>query len=194
MSMRGSLPVGFLEAGRLLPDRTRASARASLPQVRQVLERAVKEWKPQSPAPQRPAAYLLARWGTGDLQARGQQVLVQLAEADEPFYFALESIRLLHALKAPVMGGHPIHLRHECRRTTTSGDSTRWEWRPLCIIWATPAMQIWLTTTARQQVICTRWIPRGSSHRQATYRTSRGFCRCWTTAQTGTVGRWPGSA
>jgi len=72
-----------------------------LPRVRQVLERAAKEWKPQSPAPQRPAAYLLARWGTGDVQARGVQVLVQLAEADQPFYYAVESIRLLHALKAP---------------------------------------------------------------------------------------------
>jgi hypothetical protein len=72
-----------------------------LPRVRQVMDRAVKEWKPQSTAPQRLAAHLLARWGTLELQSRGHQVLVDLAEANEPFYYALESIRLLHGLNAP---------------------------------------------------------------------------------------------
>jgi hypothetical protein len=72
-----------------------------LPRVRQVMDRAVKEWKPGSAAPQRPAAYLLARWGTGELRDRGHQVLVELAQANEAFYHTLESIRLLQALKAP---------------------------------------------------------------------------------------------
>ena len=70
-----------------------------LPGVRQVMERAAKAWKPESPAAQRPAAYLLARWGTGALRERGHEVLEDLAQADQPFYYALESIRLLHALK-----------------------------------------------------------------------------------------------
>lgn len=72
-----------------------------LPRVQQVMDRAIKAWKPQRPAPQRPAAYLLARWGTDEMQARGRQVLVDLAMADEPFYRQIESVRLLHALRAP---------------------------------------------------------------------------------------------
>ena len=72
-----------------------------MPRVRQVMERALAEWKPQSPAPHRCAAYLLARWGDGETRARGLQVLEELARADEPFYYNLDSIRLLHALGAP---------------------------------------------------------------------------------------------
>ena len=72
-----------------------------LPRVRRVMDRAVSQWKPQSTAPQRLAAYLLARWGTGELQSRGHQVLVDVAEANEPFYYTMESIRLLHGLNAP---------------------------------------------------------------------------------------------
>jgi hypothetical protein len=71
-----------------------------LPRIRQLMERAIPLWKPQSPPPQRSAAYLLARWGTGENRARGLQVLDDLAR-NEPFYDALASIRLLHALKAP---------------------------------------------------------------------------------------------
>jgi hypothetical protein len=68
-----------------------------LPRVRQLMERAVKDWKPQSTAAQRPAAYLLARWGTGPGRARGIEVLEELARADEPVYYALDAISLLHA-------------------------------------------------------------------------------------------------
>jgi hypothetical protein len=65
------------------------------------MERALTEWKPQSHAPHRAASYLLARWGEGETRARGVQVLEELARADEPFYYNLESIRLLHALRVP---------------------------------------------------------------------------------------------
>ncbi len=72
-----------------------------LPRLRRLMERALTEWKPQSPAPHRAAAYLLARWGEGQTRARGLQGLEELARASEPFYYNLESIRLLHALGVP---------------------------------------------------------------------------------------------
>jgi HEAT repeat protein len=82
-------------------DELRRELVPQLPPLRKVMERAVLEWKPQAPAPQRPAAYLLARWGIGEARVRGLQVLEELARANEPFYNNLESIRLLHALGAP---------------------------------------------------------------------------------------------
>ena len=72
-----------------------------LPRLRKLMESALAQWKPQSHAPHRAAAYLLARWGEGGTRARGLQVLEELARADEPFYSNLESIRLLHALRFP---------------------------------------------------------------------------------------------
>lgn len=72
-----------------------------LPRISQVMERGVRQWKPQSSGTQRPAAYLLARWGTGRARARGVQVLDDLARANGPSYYGLDAIRLLHALKAP---------------------------------------------------------------------------------------------
>lgn len=72
-----------------------------LPRLGKLMERALTEWKPQSHAPHRAASYLLARWGEGETRAHGLQVLEQLAQADEPFYYNLESIRLLHALGIP---------------------------------------------------------------------------------------------
>jgi hypothetical protein len=58
-------------------------------------------WRPQSTAPHRPAAYLLARWGSGTARARGLAALDQLTHADEPYYYSLEASRLLHRLGAP---------------------------------------------------------------------------------------------
>lgn len=72
-----------------------------LPRLRTLMERELSGWKPQSQAPHRAAAYLLARWGDGETRARGHQVLVALARADEPFYDNLESVRLLHRLRHP---------------------------------------------------------------------------------------------
>ena len=72
-----------------------------LPRVRKLMERAVAEWKPQGGSPQRPAAYLLARWGTGEARTRGRQVLEDLARSNEPFHYNLESVRMLYALEAP---------------------------------------------------------------------------------------------
>jgi HEAT repeat protein len=72
-----------------------------LPRVRKLLERTAAEWKPESFVPHRPAAYLLARWGEGNDRARGLQALEDLARANEPYYYNLEAIRLLHALQAP---------------------------------------------------------------------------------------------
>lgn len=82
-------------------DELRRELVPQLPRLRKLMERAVVEWKPQAPAPQRPAASLLARWGAGETRARGLRVLEELARANEPFYYNLESIRLLHALAAP---------------------------------------------------------------------------------------------
>jgi hypothetical protein len=69
-----------------------------LPLIEQVVERAIAE----SPAyssepPQRPGAYLLARWGTGHYRERGIEVLNNLAATDGPFYQALDAIRFLHS-------------------------------------------------------------------------------------------------
>jgi hypothetical protein len=72
-----------------------------LPRISQVMERGVRQWKPQSAGAQRPAAYLLARWGTGRVRARGVQVLDDLARANGPSSYGLDALRLLHALKAP---------------------------------------------------------------------------------------------
>ena len=72
-----------------------------LPRIEEVMDRQAKAWRPQSPAPHRPAAYLLARWGDGRERARGLNVLKALARTDEPFYYHLESAMLLHRLRAP---------------------------------------------------------------------------------------------
>ena len=82
-------------------DELRRELTPLLPRVRKLMERTISEWKPQRGSPQRPAAYLLARWGTGEARARGLQVLEELARANEPFYYNLDSIRLLHDLEAP---------------------------------------------------------------------------------------------
>ena len=72
-----------------------------LPHVPEILKRAIAEGKPDSLPPQRPAAYLLARWGTGSDRKLGLDVLYGLATTHEPFYNAIDSIKLLHALRAP---------------------------------------------------------------------------------------------
>jgi HEAT repeat protein len=72
-----------------------------LPRVRRLLERVRPFWTPESHTPDRMAAYLLARWGTGEVKARGLQVLQELAGANEPFYRNLLSIGLLHSLQDP---------------------------------------------------------------------------------------------
>jgi hypothetical protein len=82
-------------------DELRRELVPQLPRLQRLMERAVADWKPQGPPPQRAAAYLLARWGEGDVRARGLRVLEELAQADEPFYHNLESLRLLHALGSP---------------------------------------------------------------------------------------------
>lgn len=81
-------------------DELRRELVPQLPRLRKLMERALTESKPQ-PAPHRAAAYLLARWGDGEIRARGVHVLEELARANEPFYYNLESIRLLHALGVP---------------------------------------------------------------------------------------------
>jgi hypothetical protein len=100
--------MGHVESGwsywRPMDDRLNDLARElapQLPRVRKLMERGIREWKPQGVALQRPAAYLLARWGAGEARARGLEVLDALARADEPFYRNLEAIRLLHDLRAP---------------------------------------------------------------------------------------------
>lgn len=73
-----------------------------LPRIRQLLESKFQRWTISANwAPQRPAAYLLARWGTGDTRARGLLALEALAQEPEPVDYASVSIRLLYALKAP---------------------------------------------------------------------------------------------
>lgn len=72
-----------------------------LPRLRTLMERELTGRKPQSHAPHRIAAYLLARWGESETRRRGRQVLVALAQADESFYDDLESVRLLHRLRDP---------------------------------------------------------------------------------------------
>jgi len=67
-----------------------------IPRIRHVTERAVRQWKPGFTPAQRPAAYLLARWGTGEARARGMQVLEDLARADDWL-----ATWLLNALPAP---------------------------------------------------------------------------------------------
>jgi HEAT repeat protein len=72
-----------------------------LPRIAEIMERDIRAWRPQGDAPQRPAAYLLARWGTNQKKTRGLEVLDALARADEPYYYSLESAILLHRLRAP---------------------------------------------------------------------------------------------
>jgi hypothetical protein len=77
-----------------------------LPRVLELVERSVAEWTPGRTAPQRPGAYLLARWGSGNTRLRGLQLLDTLSRLDdEPFYYNLDSIRLLHRLGAPQTAG-----------------------------------------------------------------------------------------
>ena len=82
-------------------DELRRELVPQLPRLRKLMARTATEWKPQAPAPHRAAAYLLARWGEGEARSSGLQVLEELARANEPFHYNLESIRLLHALGAP---------------------------------------------------------------------------------------------
>jgi hypothetical protein len=91
-----------------------------LPRLRQVMESAAAGWHPrQSPQPQRPAAYLLARWGRGDARARGLAALHDLASAKNSFHDSLEAIRLLHALQAP---GTAALIRAASARVPDYGD------------------------------------------------------------------------
>jgi hypothetical protein len=71
-----------------------------LPRLERVLEQAVRRWTPGFPPPQRPAAYLLARWGEGSLRTLGLHTLDELARVED-FSQGLDAVRLLHALKAP---------------------------------------------------------------------------------------------
>jgi hypothetical protein len=100
-------------------DELRQELVPQLPRLRKLMERALTEWKPQAPAPHRAAAYLLARWGEGEIRARGLQVLEELARANEPFYYNLHSIGLLHALGAPET---PSLIRQTASRVPDSND------------------------------------------------------------------------
>jgi HEAT repeats len=77
-----------------------------LPRIEEIMDREAKAWLPQAAAPQRPAAYLLARWGGGRERARGLKVLEGLAHTDEPFYYPLRAAQILHRLRAP--GAAPL--------------------------------------------------------------------------------------
>ncbi len=72
-----------------------------LPRIEEIMDREAKAWRPQGPAPQRSAAYLLARWRGGSREReRGLKVLEGLGQTNEPFYYHLQSVILLHRLKS----------------------------------------------------------------------------------------------
>jgi hypothetical protein len=50
---------------------------------------------------QRPAAYLLGRWGTGITRERGMTMLEGMSRAPESFYNSLETVELLRRMGAP---------------------------------------------------------------------------------------------
>jgi hypothetical protein len=49
-----------------------------LSRIAEIMDRGVRAWRPQADAPQRPTAYLLARWGTSPQRALDLDVLHQL--------------------------------------------------------------------------------------------------------------------
>jgi len=52
-----------------------------LPRVLELLNRDMAAWRPGSVAPERPAAYLLARWGGGAIRARGLEFSMPISGA-----------------------------------------------------------------------------------------------------------------
>jgi HEAT repeat protein len=74
--------------------------RPSLPRIEEIMDREAKAWRPQSPIPHLPAAYLLARWGGSRERARGLKVLEELSQTVEPLHLHLQSAKMLHSLQA----------------------------------------------------------------------------------------------
>jgi HEAT repeat protein len=72
-----------------------------LPRIERIMDRALERVDPDSPSSVRPAAYLLARCGGSSENARGLQVLENLARSAKPFYNSIDVIRQLYVLKAP---------------------------------------------------------------------------------------------
>ncbi len=73
-----------------------------LPRIQTILDNDARDRKARGGNWHIPAAYLLARWGTGDLRAHGRQVLEDTARSNVAFYNAIDAIRQLHALRDPV--------------------------------------------------------------------------------------------
>jgi HEAT repeat protein len=71
-----------------------------LPRIAELLDRLLLTPPTESQSSKRLAAYLLARWGSGDMRQRGRDVLDQLARTPPRFYEAREAARFLHRLGA----------------------------------------------------------------------------------------------
>lgn len=82
--------------------------RQIVPQLRRIermLDEPVRQSLSDFPAPEVPAAYLLARWGAERMQERGLKVLQRIVRTSDPNSgVVMEAIWLLHALRAPDTG------------------------------------------------------------------------------------------
>jgi HEAT repeat protein len=76
-----------------------------LPRIQAILDNDAPERKARGGNWHFPAAYLLARWGTGDARARGRQVFEDTARSSVAFYDAIGAIRELHGLRDPATAG-----------------------------------------------------------------------------------------
>jgi len=72
-----------------------------LPRIQTILDSDAPERKIRGGNWHMPAAYLLARWGTGDARARGRQAFEDTARSSVAFYNAIDAIRELHGLRDP---------------------------------------------------------------------------------------------
>jgi hypothetical protein len=73
-----------------------------LPRIQTILDNDAPERKARDGNWHIPAAYLLARWGTGDVRAHGRRVFEDTARSSAAFYNAIDAIRELHGLRDPV--------------------------------------------------------------------------------------------
>jgi HEAT repeat protein len=72
-----------------------------LPRIQTILDSDAPERKIRGGNWHMPAAYLLAKWGTGDARARGRQAFEDTARSSVAFYNAIDAIRELHGLRDP---------------------------------------------------------------------------------------------
>ena len=79
----------------------RASSRSDVAEDSSGRGKAERDWTSRDGNWHIPAAYLLARWGTGETRSRGRQALEHVARSSRAFYTSIDAIRPLHALRDP---------------------------------------------------------------------------------------------